>query len=47
MTDSLKSAGWWGGITVAVAFSILAGYAADWVGTALLGFVSLSRRKSA
>ena len=38
MTDTLKSAGWWGGIAVAVAISILAGYAADWVGTALLGF---------
>ena len=38
MTDNFKSAGWWGGIAVAVAISILAGYAADWVGTALLGF---------
>ena len=38
MTDSFKSTGWWGGIAVAVAVSILAGYAADWVGTSLLGF---------
>ena len=38
MTDTLRSSGWWGGIAVAVAISILAGYAADWVGTALLGF---------
>jgi uncharacterized integral membrane protein (TIGR00698 family) len=38
MTDSLKSAGWWGGIAAAVTISILAGYSADWVGTALLGF---------
>ncbi len=38
MTDSFRSAGWWGGIAVAVAISILAGYAANWVGTAMLGF---------
>jgi len=38
MTDSFKAAGWWGGIAVAVTISILAGYAADWVGTSLLGF---------
>jgi uncharacterized integral membrane protein (TIGR00698 family) len=38
MTDSIKSAGWWGGIAVAIAISILAGYAADWIGTAVLGF---------
>lgn len=38
MTDSSKSTGWWGGIAAAVAVSILAGYTANWVGTALLGF---------
>lgn len=38
MTDTLKSPGWWAGIAVAVAISILAGFAASWVGTSLLGF---------
>lgn len=38
MTATFKSAGWWGGIAVAVVISVLAGYAANWVGTALLGF---------
>ena len=38
MSITIRSAGWWGGIAVAVAISVLAGYAANWVGTALLGF---------
>jgi uncharacterized integral membrane protein (TIGR00698 family) len=38
MTAGFRSAAWWGGIAVAVCISILAGYAADWVGTAVLGF---------
>ena len=36
--ENLRSAPWWGGIALAVAVSIAAGYAADWVGTSLLGF---------
>jgi uncharacterized integral membrane protein (TIGR00698 family) len=38
MTADFKSAAWWGGIAIAVFISILAGYAADWLGTAVLGF---------
>jgi uncharacterized integral membrane protein (TIGR00698 family) len=38
MTNTLRSAGWWGGIALAVAISLLAGIAASWVGTSLLGF---------
>jgi len=38
MTGALKSGGWWGGIALAVAVSVLAGYAASWAGTTLLGF---------
>ena len=38
MTDRFPSIGWWGGIAVAVAISMLAGYAADWIGTFVLGF---------
>jgi uncharacterized integral membrane protein (TIGR00698 family) len=38
MTDSIKSPGWWAGIAVAVAISVLAGYSASWIGTSLLGF---------
>ena len=38
MTDSLRSAGWWGGVAVAVGVSIVAGYAASWIGVSLLGF---------
>ena len=35
---NIRSAGWWAGIVVAVAVSVVAGYAASWVGVALLGF---------
>ncbi len=38
MIESIRSAGWWAGIAVAAAVSIIAGYAADWVGVSLLGF---------
>lgn len=38
MTEATRSPGWWGGIAIAVGISILAGYSASWVGTALLGF---------
>ncbi len=38
MTATARNPGWWGGIGLAVAISILAAVAADWVGTALLGF---------
>ena len=38
MTSSLKVPGWWAGIAVAVAVSVLAGYVASWIGTSLLGF---------
>ena len=38
MIDSLRSSGWWAGIALAVAVSVLAGYAATWIGVALLGF---------
>jgi len=38
MIAGIKTSGWWAGIAVAVAVSIFAGYAADWVGVALLGF---------
>ena len=38
MTNSIKSTGWWAGIALALGISVLAGYAASWVGTSLLGF---------
>jgi len=33
-----RSPGWWAGIGLAVVVSILAGYAAEWVGESMLGF---------
>jgi len=36
--ENLRSASWWGGIALAVAVAIAAGYAADFVGVLLLGF---------
>lgn len=38
MTNALKSPGWWSGIALAAAIAILAGFAASWLGTSLLGF---------
>ena len=38
MTNAMKSSGWWGGIALAIAISLLAGVAASWLGTSLLGF---------
>ena len=38
MIDSFRSPGWWAGIAIAVGVSVLAGYAATWVGVGLLGF---------
>ncbi len=38
MADSLKSPGWWAGIALAVVVSVLAGYAAHWIGVSILGF---------
>ena len=38
MTNALKSPGWWGGIALAVAISVLAGFVASWIGTSLLQF---------
>ena len=38
MTAEVRSPAWWCGIGLAIAISVLAGVAADWVGTALLGF---------
>jgi len=37
-TGSYRSPGWWAGISLAVLVSILAGYAAEWVGESILGF---------
>ncbi len=37
-TFNPTSTGWWGGIALAVAVAFSAGYAADFVGTSLLGF---------
>lgn len=34
----LRTPGWWSGIALAVAVSILAGYAAQWFGESILGF---------
>jgi uncharacterized integral membrane protein (TIGR00698 family) len=38
MIDGMKTTGWWAGIALAIGVSVAAGYAANWVGTALLGF---------
>ncbi|MEL7187889.1 MAG: putative sulfate exporter family transporter [Pseudomonadota bacterium] len=38
MGESLKSPGWWGGVVLAVAVSVAAGYVAAWFGEAVLGF---------
>jgi len=34
----LRASGWWAGLALAMVVSFAAGYAADWVGVALLGF---------
>ncbi len=36
--SNAKSPAWWGGLGLAILVSIVAGYAADWVGVSLLGF---------
>ena len=36
----MRSTGWWAGIALAVSISLLAASAADWAGTALLGFAN-------
>lgn len=38
MTNSVKSAGWWAGIGLALLISVAAGYVARWFGVAVLGF---------
>jgi len=38
VSESLRSAGWWSGIGLAVFVSLTAGYVADWFGEAILGF---------
>ncbi len=38
MIDNFRLPGWWAGIAIAVGVSVLAGYAATWVGVGLLGF---------
>ncbi len=38
LMNYLKSPAWWAGIGVAVLVAVSAGYAADWVGTSVLGF---------
>ena len=38
MFNGIRNPGWWAGIAIAVLVSVVAGYAADWVGISLLNF---------
>ena len=38
MIASIRNVGWWAGIALAASVAVISGYAADWIGVALLGF---------
>ncbi|MCH9695946.1 MAG: putative sulfate exporter family transporter [Gammaproteobacteria bacterium] len=38
MSEQIRSAGWWGGIGLALSVSVAAGFAAEWFGESILGF---------
>jgi len=38
VSEAIKTTGWWGGIGLAIAVSVAAGFAAEWFGESILGF---------
>jgi uncharacterized integral membrane protein (TIGR00698 family) len=38
MIAAIKTTGWWAGIALAAGVALVSGYAADWIGAAMLGF---------